>query len=91
MEPVKVEANIKALGTRAADSPALARYNEVACMLTQNANARAEDGIDWIKNLCQTLQVQSLSHLGLKKADFPAVIAGGIMKFAPNEGNLGRK
>jgi alcohol dehydrogenase class IV len=44
-------------------------------MLTQNPEARAEDGIAWIKNLCQTLQIQSLAQLGLSKADFPAVAA----------------
>jgi alcohol dehydrogenase class IV len=71
--PYVVETNIKALRTRAADSPALARYDELACILTQKANARAEDGIEWIKNLCQTLQIKSLEHLGLNKADFQAV------------------
>ena len=73
--PYVTETNIKALRTRASDSSALARYNELACILTQNAKARAEDGIAWIKNLCQTLQIQSLAHLGLSKADFPAVVA----------------
>jgi len=73
--PYVVETNIKALRKRAEDSSALARYNELACILTQNAKARAEDGIAWIKNLCQMLQIQSLAHLGLSKADFPAVVA----------------
>jgi alcohol dehydrogenase class IV len=73
--PHVVETNIKALQTRAGDSPGLARYNELARMLTQNPEARAEDGIAWIKNLCQKLQIQSLAQLGLSKADFPAVAA----------------
>jgi alcohol dehydrogenase class IV len=29
----------------------------------------------WVKNLCQTLQVESLAHLGLNRADLPAVVA----------------
>jgi alcohol dehydrogenase class IV len=58
--PYVTETNIKALRTRAG---------------TQNAKACAEDGIAWIKNLCRTLQIQSLAHLGLSKADFPAVVA----------------
>ena len=70
-----MEMNIKALRTRAADSPALERYNELACILTQRSNASAKDAIAWVKNLCQTLQVESLAHLGLNKADLPAVVA----------------
>jgi alcohol dehydrogenase class IV len=73
--PYVMEMNIKALRTRAADSPALERYNELACILTQRSNASAKDAIAWVKNLCQTLQVESLAHLGLNKADFPAVVA----------------
>ncbi|MGD9045819.1 MAG: iron-containing alcohol dehydrogenase [Desulfobacterales bacterium] len=73
--PHVVETNIKVLQTRAGDSPGLARYEELARMLTQNPEARAEDGIVWINNLCQTLQIQSLAQLGLSKADFPAVVA----------------
>jgi alcohol dehydrogenase class IV len=70
-----MEMNIKALRSRAADSPALERYNELACILTQRSNASAKDAIAWVKNLCQTLQVESLAHLGLNKADLPAVVA----------------
>jgi alcohol dehydrogenase class IV len=70
-----MEMNIKALRSRAADSPALERYNELACILTQRSNANAKDAIAWVKNLCQTLQVESLAHLGLNKADLPAVVA----------------
>ena len=73
--PYVVEANIKALQTRAGDSAGLARYHELARILTQNPKARAEDGISWIKNLCQTLQIQSLAQLGLGKADFPTLVA----------------
>lgn len=73
--PYVMEMNIKALRTRAADSPALERYNELACILTQRSNANAKDAIAWVKNLCQTLQVESLAHLGLNKADLPAVVA----------------
>jgi alcohol dehydrogenase class IV len=72
--PAVMDANIKALRKRAADSPMLARYNELARMLTRSDRARAEDGISWVRNLCQTLQVESLAQLGLNKADFSAVV-----------------
>ena len=67
--------NIKALRKRAADSPVLERYNELARILTRRTEARAEDGLAWIRDLCQRLQVESLAHLGLNEADFPAVVA----------------
>lgn len=73
--PHVMDTNIKALRKRAADSPVLERYNELARILTQSTEARAEDGIAWIRDLCQRLQVESLAHLGLNKADFPAVVA----------------
>ena len=73
--PHVMEANIRAMRQRAAHSPLLERYNELARILTRSANARAEDGIKWVKDLCQTLQVKSLAPLGLDKADFAAVVA----------------
>jgi alcohol dehydrogenase class IV len=73
--PYVMQMNIKALQEREADSAALERYNELACILTQRSNASVKDSIAWVKNLCQTLQVESLAHLGLNKADLPAVAA----------------
>ena len=73
--PAVMEMNIRALREREMDSPALERYTELARILTQRWNATAEDGIVWVKNLCQILQVESLAHLGLNKADFAAVVS----------------
>jgi len=73
--PYVMDMNIRAIRQRAAHSPVLDRYNELARILTRNANARAEDGIRWVKDLCQTLQVKSLAALGLNTADFAAVVA----------------
>jgi alcohol dehydrogenase class IV len=73
--PEVMDTNIKALRKRAADSPMLTRYNELAHILTRSTKAWAEDGISWVRNLCQRLQIESLAHLGLSKADFPAVVA----------------
>ena len=73
--PGVMETNMKALRKRAANSPALARYRELARILTGSAKAQAEDSISWVKNLCQSLQVESLAHLGLNKSDLPDVVA----------------
>jgi alcohol dehydrogenase class IV len=73
--PHVMESNVKALRSRAADSPALARYDEIARLLTGKAAARAGDGVAWVHNLCVALKVQPLSQFGLKEQDFPAVAA----------------
>ena len=84
--PAVMDTNIKALRKRAADSPMLARFNELAGILTRSTKARAEDGISWVRDLCQTLQVESLAQLGLNSADFPAVVAAS-QKASSMQGN----
>jgi len=73
--PHVMDINIKALHKRAADSPSLERYNELARIMTGSAKALAEDGTRWVKDLCRNLQVESLAQLGMKKADIAAVAA----------------
>ena len=72
--PFVMEANIKAMQERDADSPTPARYDEVAQLLTDRTAARAADGIEFVKKLCETLKVPSLTDLGLKEQDLPAVV-----------------
>jgi alcohol dehydrogenase class IV len=73
--PFVMEANVRALRERAVDSPILARYDRIAQLLTSDSNARAQDGINWIRTLCADLQIAPLSKLGLTHAGFAAVIA----------------
>jgi alcohol dehydrogenase class IV len=69
-----MEANVRALQTRMPDSPALARYDQVAQILTGKATARAADGVLWTQNLCEALNVPPLSEFGLAEEDFPSVV-----------------
>ncbi len=73
--PYVIEANIIALQSRAADSPVLHRYAEVAQILTGRSTARAEDAIGWLHDLCADLNVPPLSQFGISEADFPVIIA----------------
>jgi len=73
--PYVVETNVKALQSRGADSPALARYDEVAQLLTGKETARAVDGVGWVQELCGVLKVPPLAEFGLKEQDFPTVVA----------------
>lgn len=71
--PYVVEVNVRALQARMPDSPALARYDEVAQLVTAMGAARAVDGVAWIQDLCQALNVPPLSDFGLTEDDFPMV------------------
>jgi alcohol dehydrogenase class IV len=73
--PYVMETNVKALQDRAADSPAVARYDELAQILTARADARANNGVTWIQDLCKTLQVPPLAEFRLKEQDVPAAVA----------------
>ncbi len=72
--PHVMAANVRALQARMPDSPALARYDEVAQLLTGESTARAADGVAWIQDLCQALDVAPLSDFGLTEDDFPTVV-----------------
>jgi alcohol dehydrogenase class IV len=61
--------NVAALRARAPESPALARYQEVAVLLTGEASARIEDGLAWIGSLCRALEIPKLSRYGMRRAD----------------------
>ena len=72
--PFIMQANVQALKTRQADSPALARYDEIAKILTGQAKARASNGVTWVQELCATLKVPSLAEFGLTEYDFAEVV-----------------
>ena len=73
--PLVCEANVKALQGRTAGSPALARYDEIAKLLTGTATAQAIDGLAWVQELCAALKVPPLAKFALKEQDFPTVVA----------------
>ena len=73
--PLVMAANVQVLRERQADSPSLARYDDVARILTGNAGARADDGVAWVRALCAELAIPPLAHYGLAEADIPAVVA----------------
>jgi alcohol dehydrogenase class IV len=73
--PTTLEVNLRALRARAPSHPALPRFQEVAVLLTGRADARAEDGISWVRELCQALAVPGLGRYGLTEADVPRLVA----------------
>ncbi len=84
--PLVTQANVRALQSRAADSPALTRYDEIARILTGKAPSRAADGVAWLRQLCTELEVLPLGRFGLKEEDF-AVVAAKAKKSSSMKGN----
>ncbi len=73
--PIVVETNVQALQSRAPDSPILARYDEIARLLTGSPDAVAADGVAWLDALCADLAIPPLGAYGLQPADIPIVVA----------------
>jgi alcohol dehydrogenase class IV len=70
-----MEANVQALRQRNATSPALAKYDEAARLLTGSSTAIAADAVTWVRELCLALKVPSLNRFGLKQQDFETIAA----------------
>jgi alcohol dehydrogenase class IV len=63
--PHGMAANIKALRARAPESPALARYEEIARVVTGDADATCEDGVAWVSALVSELGIPPLRAYGV--------------------------
>jgi len=73
--PAVMGANIRALQARAAGSPALDRYGELARLVTGRPDAAVADGVAWAQSLVADLKIPSLSGYGLSATDIPALVA----------------
>lgn len=73
--PAVLEVNLAALKARDASSPVIARFDELARMVTGNANARADEGIAFLTQLVRDLDVPGLARYGMKDTDVPEVAA----------------
>ena len=72
--PFVMEMNISALQNRAPASPLLARFEEVARIVTGKPTARAADGIDWVQKTCAMLNLRPLSDYEITESDFQILI-----------------
>lgn len=87
MLPPVMEVNLRALRARDAGSPAVGRYAEVARCLTGRADAKADDGVAWVRDLVAELDVPGLGKYGMQSADIgevlPKVAESSSMKGNP--------
>ncbi len=72
--PYVMQENINALQERKPQSEALQRYVEISRLLTDNPNATAKDGIDWIFELTDSLNIPPLSKYGDIESELPILI-----------------
>jgi alcohol dehydrogenase class IV len=72
--PPVMQANVQALQQRAPSSPALARYDEVARLLTGAPTARAADGVVWVSNLVDALGIPRLGAQSITPTDIPEIV-----------------
>jgi alcohol dehydrogenase class IV len=84
--PLVMEANLKAMNSREPNHPAIARYDEVAEILTGNKNAAAFDGVQWVSDLVRDLNIPMLSVYGMTSARFSEAV-DKTMKASSTKGN----
>ena len=81
-----IEMNVRALRSRAPASPALARYEEAARLLTGHPDASIMDGIGWLRETTALLGVPRLSAFGLRPEQ-AGEVAAKAAKASSMQGN----
>ena len=66
--------NLQTIRTQNLNADLTERFDKIGRLLTGNSAAVGEDGVTWLMNLCQALEIPSLGSYGLTHADFPALI-----------------
>ena len=72
--PLVMEANIKAMERHRPEHHLLARYREIAQILTGEKEATAADGLRWTRQLVEELKIPRLSIYGMEPEDFAEAV-----------------
>jgi alcohol dehydrogenase class IV len=72
--PAVMQMNYDALLERETGHPALLRYQEIAILLTGDTGALAQDGIAWVQETCDLLEIAGLSTYGITTNKFHAIV-----------------
>jgi alcohol dehydrogenase class IV len=73
--PPVMAANLHALRSRAPHGPALARYADIARIVTGRGNASADDAVTWVRELVDGLSIPPLRAYGISRDDIPDLVA----------------
>jgi len=74
LSPV-IRINLKALRERQPGNPAVDRYENVARLLTNEPNAKADATIEWIENLVRDFQIPQLRAYGIRPEDIDDLVS----------------
>ena len=77
--PHVMEINLQVMRGRDSNTDMINRFDEIGSLLTGNPAAVGEDGVTWLLNLCEAMEVPSLGSYGLTPANFPALIEKAIV------------
>lgn len=83
--PYAMETNLRALATREPQSPALARFDELAAIIRQE-QGRQISLLDWLRATCEALHIPPLSVYGLTPEDY-LPLAAKAQKSSSIKGN----
>ncbi len=72
--PPVMSINVRALAHREPGHPALAKYDEVASILTGSAAARAADAVRWVQELARELHIPPLAAYGVSAEHVPELV-----------------
>jgi alcohol dehydrogenase class IV len=72
--PLVMEANLAVLEQRQPGSPVLARYQEVAVLLTGDAQAQPEDSVRWLQDLVEGFKIANLGVYGVSQEHIPELV-----------------
>lgn len=72
--PPVMDANLRALAARDPGHEALARYDEVARLVTGNPRAVGADGAAWVRELVSALEVPALGAYAIAADDIPTLV-----------------
>ncbi len=72
--PVVVEMNYRALSSRSPRHPALARYREIAALVTGKPDSSIYSAVDWLYWLRQALKIPALRDYGVQPGDLDQII-----------------
>lgn len=72
--PYVMKYNVRVAADLGEQSVVQSRYQEIARWLTGDPNAHIEDGVSWIIELADELNIPGLGALGIERSDFDQII-----------------
>jgi alcohol dehydrogenase class IV len=73
--PHVMAANLRALRERDTHSYAFSRYQRIASLLTNNPNATADAGVEWVRKLVAELPIPKLGAYGVREEHVADIVA----------------